>query len=133
MTGTVDGAPLWSDTVWFTVVTTGVIAEEKILPKAYSLAQNYPNPFNPSTTIKYSIPEQSYVTLKVYDILGREVGTLVNEEKPAGNYEVEFNPVSGNQHLASGIYFYQILVSALQSKAGKAGDYVSTKKMILLK
>ncbi len=127
MTGTVDGAPLWSDTVWFTVVTTGVIAEEKILPKAYSLAQNYPNPFNPSTTIRYSIPKLSYVTLKIYDILGREAATIVNEEKPAGIYTVRFSvgqpDLPGSPDISSGIYFYQI----------KAGDYVSTKKMILLK
>ncbi len=94
-------------------------------PLVYNLEQNYPNPFNPSTKIKYSIPKQSYVTLKVYDILGREAVTLVNEEKPAGNYEVDFNAQQTTDHkqLSSGVYFYQI----------KAGDYVSTKKMILLK
>ncbi len=94
-------------------------------PDKFILSQNYPNPFNPSTTIKYSIPKQSYVTLKIYDILGREVAALVNEEKPAGNYEVAFNKqkTTNCKQLASGIYFYQI----------KAGDYVSTKKMTLLK
>jgi len=85
----------------------------------FKLDQNYPNPFNPSTKIKYSIPEQSFVTLKVYDLLGREVATLVNEEKPTGNYETEFNGVD----LPSGVYFYQL----------KANDYVETKKMILLR
>lgn len=91
----------------------------------YSLKQNYPNPFNPSTIIKYSIPRQSYVTLKVYDILGNEVATLVNEAKPAGNYEITFHTqqITNNKQLASGIYFYQL----------KAGDFVSTKKMILLR
>jgi len=64
-----------------------------------------------------------FVTLKVYDLLGNEIATLVNEEKPTGNYEVEFNPASSIENLASGIYFYQL----------KAGDYVETKKMILLK
>jgi len=103
------------------------VGDEKIdqMPTNYNLSQNYPNPFNPSTTIKYSIPKQSYVTLKVYDLLGREVAALVNEEKHAGNYEIEFNTqqTTNNKQLASGIYFYQI----------KAGSYVSTKKMILLK
>ena len=85
----------------------------------FSLAQNYPNPFNPTTKIEYSIPHSSLVTLTVYDILGREVATLVNEEKPAGNYEVEFD----GSGLSSGIYFYKI----------RAGDYKSVKKMILMK
>ena len=85
----------------------------------FFLSQNYPNPFNPVTTITYQIPQTGFVTLKVYDILGREVATLVNEEKPAGSYEVKF---IGNG-LTSGIYFYQL----------KAGDYSETKKMILLK
>jgi len=85
----------------------------------FSLSQNYPNPFNPNTKIKYQIPELSFINIKVYDVLGIEVATLVNEQKPAGEYEVEF---SGNG-LTSGIYFYQI----------KAGDFIQTKKMILLR
>ena len=89
------------------------------IPSEYSLFQNYPNPFNPSTTITYQIPQTGFVTLKVYDILGREVATLVNEEKAAGNYEVQF---TGNG-LTSGIYFYQI----------NAGAYFDTKKMVLLR
>jgi hypothetical protein len=99
----------------------------------FSLSQNYPNPFNPSTFIKYSVPGvETYrdaslpVTLKVYDILGNEVATLVNEEKPAGTYEVEFNShsgLSGIKELPSGIYFYQL----------KAGEFAETKKMILMK
>lgn len=88
-------------------------------PIAYLLLQNYPNPFNPSTTINYQIPELSFVTIKVYDVLGNEVATLVNEEKSAGSYEIEFD---GNE-LTSGIYFYRI----------QAGNFVETKKMILLK
>jgi hypothetical protein len=97
----------------------------------YSLSQNYPNPFNPTTTIRYQLPERSLVTLKVYDILGREVSTLVNEEKPAGSYEVQFNNHSGNvQILTSGIYFYQLKVYPAN---GGAGDYSETKKMILIK
>jgi len=80
---------------------------------------NYPNPFNPTTAIKYQIPELSFVTLKVYDVLGNEITTLVNEEKPAGLYEVEFN----KNGLTSGVYFYQL----------KSESFVETKKMILLK
>ena len=83
------------------------------------LYQNYPNPFNPTTIIKYDVPKSSLVTIKVYDILGRIVKTLVNEEKIPGSYEVTFNA----QNLSSGIYFYTI----------KAGDFVQAKKMILLK
>ena len=85
----------------------------------YSLSNNYPNPFNPSTTIKYQIPELSFVTLKVYDVLGNEIATLVNEEKPIGNYEIVFNATD----LTSGVYFYQL----------QAGSFVETKKMILMK
>ena len=92
----------------------------------FNLCQNYPNPFNPSTVISYRLPVIGFVTLKVYDILGREVATLVNEEKPAGEYEVEFDVVSHSgevRNLPSGIYFYQF----------KAGEFSQTKKMILLK
>jgi len=88
-------------------------------PTTYSLSQNYPNPFNPSTKIKYGIAAAGIVTLKIFDIIGREVSTLVNEEKPVGRYEVNFNASS----LASGVYFYQI----------KAGDFIQTKKLMLLK
>lgn len=86
---------------------------------SYYLLQNYPNPFNPNTTISYQIPQSRFVTLKVYDMLGREVAALVNEEKPTGNYEVEFD----GSNLTSGIYLYKI----------QAGSYSSVKKMILLK
>ncbi len=85
----------------------------------YSLAQNYPNPFNPSTTISYSIPVQGKVRLIVYDALGREVRKLVDEEKDAGNYKIEFNA----DGLASGIYFYRMWTPAV----------TITKKLILLK
>jgi photosystem II stability/assembly factor-like uncharacterized protein len=89
----------------------------------YSLLQNYPNPFNPITHLKYSIPQSGMVTLKVYDILGREKAILVEKFQDSGEYDVEFNPASGNQHLASGIYLYQL----------KAGNFIQTKKMLLLK
>ena len=85
----------------------------------FSLEQNYPNPFNPSTTIKYSIPSSGFVSLKVYDVLGNEVATLINEEKSAGSYEVEFSAAG----LSSGIYFYKL----------QSGNLVETKKMILLR
>ncbi len=87
-------------------------------PLYFFLSQNYPNPFNPTTTISYSIPKPGLVTLKVYDILGREVETLVNENKLPGNYEVKFN--AGN--LASGVYFYRLQVE----------DYCAVRKLLLL-
>jgi hypothetical protein len=97
----------------------------------YSLSQNYPNPFNPSTKIKFTVPsviasgakQSQLVTLKVYDVLGNEVATLVNEEKPEGEYQVEFSPESSIKNPASGIYFYQL----------KTGSFIQTKKMIYLK
>jgi len=85
----------------------------------FNFSQNYPNPFNPITTIIYQIPEMSFVIIKVYDVLGNKVATLVNEEKPAGNYKAEFNGTG----LPSGVYFYQL----------RAGNYIETKKMVLLK
>jgi len=97
-----------------------------------SLEQNYPNPFNPTTRIKFSVQEFSFVTLKVFDILGREVATLVCEPKPAGEYEVEFNSLSASvgQGLSSGIYIYQL--QAGNRPDGNAG-FVETRKMMLLK
>ncbi|MCH8032961.1 MAG: T9SS type A sorting domain-containing protein [Bacteroidetes bacterium] len=89
------------------------------IPRKFELSQNYPNPFNPSTAIKYSIPKAGFVTLVVYDVLGSEVSSLVNEEKTAGYFEIEFDGSS----LASGIYFYRL----------QAGDFVETKKMMMLK
>jgi hypothetical protein len=88
-------------------------------PKEFSLYQNYPNPFNPSTKILYSVAKLSNVSIKVFDILGNEIATLVNEEIPAGIYEAEFDATQ----LTSGIYFYKL----------QAGPFIETKKMILLK
>ena len=96
---------------------------EASIPIKFSLEQNYPNPFNPSTSIQYAISSRQFVTLKVYDLLGREVATLVNEYKNAGSYKVDFNPASRIKDITSGIYFYRL----------QAGDYVETKKMLLLK
>ena len=95
------------------------VEDEKYIPVKFELKQNYPNPFNPVTSIQYAISSRQFVTLKIYSILGREIKTLVNEEKPAGEYEVEF---SGSE-LPSGIYFYKLV----------SGNYSATKKMILLK
>jgi hypothetical protein len=92
--------------------------DNKVLSE-FRLEQNYPNPFNPSTKIEFNIAEMGLVTLKIYDVLGNEVSTLVNEQKPAGSYELQFDASS----LTSGVYFYQL----------KAGNLVQTKKMILLK
>ena len=91
-----------------------------IIPKSFSLEQNYPNPFNPSTKISWQSPVDAWQTLKVYDVLGNEVVTLVDEYQPAGTYEVEF---SAKPELTSGVYFYQL----------KVGEYISSRKMILLK
>lgn len=112
----------WSQINHFNIMLTDV-EEESQLPREFALIQNYPNPFNPSTVIGYQLQMSGNVTLKVYDILGNEVATLVDEEKPAGIYEVEFNPSSIKHHTSSGIYFYQL----------KAGNFVQTKKMILIK
>jgi hypothetical protein len=109
------------------IATTIDDKTENKLPTEFALEQNYPNPFNPTTKIRFSIPSvtlslskgDTYVTLKVFDILGNEVATLVNEEKPAGTYEVNFNA----SQLSSGIYFYKI----------QAGIFAQTKKMLLLK
>jgi len=99
--------------------TTGISQQENVIPSDFNLSQNFPNPFNPTTTISFSIPKQNHVSLKVYDVLGNEVGTLVNEEKEIGVYSVYFNA----SQLASGIYFYQI----------KAGAFNQIKKMLLIK
>jgi len=97
-------------------------SEQNPLSK-FSLEQNYPNPFNPSTKINWQSPVSGWQTLKAYDVLGNEVATLVNEYKPAGTYEIEFNPESSIKHPASGVYFYRL----------QTGDFVETKKMIYLK
>jgi len=105
------------------VYTGPLSVEDKISQTDFSLLQNYPNPFNPSTNIQYAISSRQFVTLKVFDVLGKEITTLVNEEKPAGSYEVEFKSSFGSLQLASGIYYYQL----------RAGDFIETKKMILMK
>jgi hypothetical protein len=104
------------------VVTTGVLVGVKqldALPANYSLSQNYPNPFNPTTNIKYSLSKESQVSLKVFDMIGREVETLVNQNQKAGSFEVNFNA----SKLASGVYIYRL----------QAGDYTQSMKMMLIK
>jgi DNA-binding beta-propeller fold protein YncE len=99
--------------------TTDVEYEKSSIPGGFQLEQNYPNPFNPTTTIDYSVPSRSFVTLKVYDVLGNEIATLVSEVKSTGSYTTEYSAIN----LTSGIYFYQM----------KAGTYIATNKMLLLK
>ncbi|HAB54326.1 MAG TPA: hypothetical protein DCE80_19460 [Ignavibacteriales bacterium] len=89
------------------------------IPDEYELVGNYPNPFNPTTKISYQLPNKAQVTLKIYDLLGREVAILVNEEKQAGKYEVEFDASS----LSSGVYLYRISIN----------DFVKTMKMMVVK
>ncbi len=101
------------------VSLSSVEEEKSTLTELFELYQNYPNPFNPITKIKYEIPQSANALLKVYDVLGNEIVTLVNEEKPAGSYQIEFEGVD----LPSGIYFYQL----------KSDSYINTKKMVLLK
>ena len=108
---------------------SGITEEILFNPNDFYLAQTYPNPFNPTTIIKYEILGQArsdniLVVLKIYDVLGNEITTLVNEEKPAGSFEVEFS-VGQNSilSLSSGIYFYKL----------QAGNFVETKKMVLLR
>jgi hypothetical protein len=102
---------------------TGIKDELINSPNGFVLKQNYPNPFNPSTSIQYALNSVQFVTLKVYDALGNEVATLVNEEKAAGVYQVEFNPASSIKNPASSMYFYRL----------QAGNYSETKKMVLMK
>ena len=99
------------------------VEDDYIKLNKFYLSQNYPNPFNPCTKISWQAPVSGWQTLKVYDVLGNEVATLVNEYRPAGSYEVEFKSTVGSHQLANGVYFYRL----------QAGDYVETKKMILLK
>jgi Bacterial Ig domain/Carbohydrate binding module (family 35)/Secretion system C-terminal sorting domain/Cellulase (glycosyl hydrolase family 5) len=111
----------WMQVDYLSVPSDIVLAvkDNSNIPQTYSLQQNYPNPFNPSTTIRYQIPKAGFVKLRVFDILGNEVATLVNEYKSPNNYEAKFDA----SRFASGVYFYQLTVN----------NFVSIKKMILLK
>lgn len=103
----------------FDAILTGVDDKQTSMPEHYQLHQNFPNPFNPTTTIHFSVPATQIVTLKVFDLLGNEIATLVNEKKSPGNYAAEFDGKS----LASGIYLYRL----------EAKDFSGTKKLLLLK
>ena len=103
-------------------VTTSIDDITKLVSDFY-LDQNFPNPFNPTTKITWHSPVEGRQTLKIYDVLGNEIATLVDEEKPTGTYEVEFDASSGIRNLVSGVYFYQL----------KVGNYFVTKKMQLIK
>ncbi|HQF41428.1 MAG TPA: T9SS type A sorting domain-containing protein, partial [Ignavibacteriaceae bacterium] len=98
---------------------TFVNQENDLLPEKYVLEQNYPNPFNPTTTISWQSPVSSWQTLKIYDVIGNEVATLVDEFKEAGRYQIEFDATE----LTSGVYFYQL----------RAGSFSETKKLILMR
>jgi hypothetical protein len=122
-----NGSSIWRRPLSQVVTDAEEITNLK--PEDFSLEQNYPNPFNPTTKIEFRISDFGFVTLRVFDVLGNEVATLVNEEKPAGSYEVEFSAKGGSAsggdafNLSSGIYFYKL----------QAGSFVETKKMILLR
>lgn len=121
----VSGTNLFAGTdggVWrrpLSEMITGVEHQQSNLPTKFALEQNYPNPFNPTTIIKYEIPQNGFVSLKVYDILGKEVALLENGIENAGRYEVKFD----GSNLSSGVYFYRI----------QAGSFSKTKKLLLLK
>jgi len=121
-------SPLRWDSTSVNITVTDV-GDYSSNPSEFKLYENYPNPFNPSTIIRYSIPEASFTSIKIYDALGKEVSSLVNESKSAGTYEVEFNAsnlssgISSRGGYASGVYYYTL----------KAGSFTQTKKMILTK
>ena len=114
---------VWMDLLEVTKVPVGV-TQKDFQPASYNLFQNYPNPFNPSTVISYSIPKSSNVTLKIYDVLGREVKTLVSTEQVNGLHSIQWNGDNNyGSRVSSGIYLYRI----------EAGDFIQTKKMLLIK
>jgi len=120
----VTGNALTNNMVWsFTTIASGTSVENDAAPQIFSLSQNYPNPFNPSTMIQYSLENATRVSLKVYNLIGVEVATLVSGRQEAGSYTVPFGIHNGSFNLASGMYFYRL----------EAGSFVSTKKLILLK
>lgn len=106
-------------TIKYAQTPVSVYDKEPTVPRTYWLSQNYPNPFNPSTTIHYKIPSPGYVTIKVLNLAGQKVATLVSENKPAGDHKVQWNPDS----LPSGEYLYRL----------QAGDFVETRKMVLIR
>ena len=121
-----------SDTTFTIDMFPAVENSSGLFPDEFALMQNYPNPFNPSTVISYQLPVSGLVTLKVFDILGNEIATPVNEEKQPGTYEVEFSIYSDEgRNLTSGIYFYQLKVRGPEINSGQG--FIETKKMVLMK
>jgi uncharacterized delta-60 repeat protein len=114
-------------TIKYTQITTSIGEIGTNVPDKFALEQNYPNPFNPTTTIRFSIPQSSYVTLKIYDLLGQEIETLVNENLPAGQYKSEWNAAG----YSSGVYFYRLLAGPVSG--GQADGFAEVRKLILLK
>ena len=106
-----------------TVEAATDVNDNDLSVKEFKLEQNYPNPFNPSTTINYQVPAASNVVIKIYNVLGKEVATLLNEEKTAGRYSINFDATSKSINLSSGVYFYRM----------QAGDFVDIRKMILMR
>jgi len=100
-------------------VPTGAREERTTVPNIFALQQNYPNPFNPTTTISFSLPQRSFVSLKVFDVMGREVSTVASEDLPSGSYSRQWNA----KNMSSGVYFYRL----------QAGTYCETKRLLLLK
>ena len=115
------GSGVWSRPL--SEMVTSVQRQSTHLPTQFSLDQNYPNPFNPATTMSFVISHQSFVTLKVYDMLGEQVATLVNEVKQPGEYTVRWNAASATGGLPSGVYFYRL----------QAGSFTETKKLLLIR
>jgi hypothetical protein len=109
----------YTATFHYKTISTDVASDDVSVPANFALLQNYPNPFNPSTTIRYALPHLSHVTVTVFNTLGQQVATMVNDEIEAGYYEVQFNA----EGLASGVYFYRL----------HAGDYVARKRLLVLK
>ncbi len=115
------GSPQTGPTLSLDGVTS---AQEEVIPTDYKLSQNYPNPFNPTTTIEFALPQADHVSIKIYDMLGREVATLINDQRSAGNHSIAWNGLNDyGQKVSSGSYIYRIT----------AGNFVETKKMMLLK
>ena len=117
----------WTDHTLRSSTITGINKPVEDMPQGYRLAQNYPNPFNPSTTISFTLPSHSFVSLKVFDLIGREVATLVLEEMPAGIHSLPWNA----SYLPSGVYFYRLQARPLYGKQVDA--FMEIKKLILLK
>ncbi len=128
LTGGGSSIPIWGGPFCFTIfddISTGISeSDTDLLPTKFELEQNFPNPFNPTTSIKFALPTKSYVSVNVYNLLGQEIAILVDQELPAGTYTAEWDGRDkNNTEVASGIYFYKLV----------AGDFIDTKKMMLVK